>query len=68
MVKLAASKPTILQKAQPKKEVKVLPPPMDLSSSSEDEEPRVAPADESSEERSYEEKDSDLEIAAQDEV
>ena len=40
MVKLAQSKPTLLQKKEhqaQKKEVKILPPPIDISSSEESE-------------------------------
>ena len=67
MVKLATSKPTLQEKlaASSKKESKLLPPPMELSDSDEEENEDI-PQSESDDQRSHDgEDDSDLEIAAQ---
>lgn len=66
MVKLATSKPTLQEKlaASSKKESKLLPPPMELSDSEEEDED--IPQSESDDQRSQDDEgDSDLEIAAQ---
>jgi hypothetical protein len=66
MVKLATSKPTLQEKvAASKKEKKLLPPPMELSDSEEDEDIQQSESDDQQSHDDEGDKDSDLEIAAQ---
>ena len=67
MVKLATSKPTLQEKvATSKKENKLLPPPMELSDSEEeDENIQDSESDDQHSQDDEADKDSDMEIAAQ---